>query len=71
MKKFKFGDLTTNYDAQRRPVKESDRRSGQYPYYGASGIIDFVDSYIFEGEYLLIAEDGENLRSRKNNYQTV
>jgi type I restriction enzyme S subunit len=36
-----------------------------YPYYGASGIIDYIDDYIFDGKYLLIAEDGENLNSRK------
>ncbi|MCC9075536.1 restriction endonuclease subunit S [Litorilinea aerophila] len=48
----------------RIPVKKADRRPGPYPYYGASGIVDYVDSYIFDGEYLLLAEDGENLRSR-------
>ncbi len=60
-----FGELTENFDALRVPVKESDRRPGPYPYYGATGIVDWVDSYIFEGGYLLIAEDGENLKSRK------
>lgn len=49
----------------RVPVKESDRRPGPYPYYGASGIVDYVDGYLFDGEYLLVAEDGENLRTRK------
>jgi type I restriction enzyme S subunit len=37
---------------------------GEYPYYGASGVIDYVDDYLFEGEYLLVAEDGANLLSR-------
>jgi len=60
-----FGDLTENFDAVRVPVRESDRRSGPYPYYGASGIVDYVDSYLFAGEYLLVAEDGENLRTRQ------
>jgi len=60
-----FGDLTENFDSHRVPVKESNRESGPYPYYGASGIVDYVSDYIFEGEYLLIAEDGENLRSRR------
>jgi type I restriction enzyme S subunit len=45
-------------------VKEADRRVGPYPYYGASGIVDHVDGFLFDGEYLLIAEDGENLRTR-------
>ncbi len=57
-------DLTDNFDGIRVPVKEADRRPGPYPYYGASGVVDHVDSYLFDGEYLLIAEDGENLRTR-------
>jgi len=59
-----IGDLTENLDSIRVPVKEADRRTGAYPYYGASGIVDYVDGYLFDGEYLLIAEDGENLRTR-------
>lgn len=59
-----LGEITTNYDALRIPVKQADRRPGPFPYYGASGIVDYVDSFIFDGEYLLIAEDGENLRTR-------
>lgn len=61
----KIGDLTINLDTKRKPVKESERRPGPFPYYGASGIVDYVDSFIFEGEHLLIAEDGENLRTRQ------
>jgi type I restriction enzyme, S subunit len=59
-----LGELTDNFDGIRVPVKESDRRPGPYPYYGASGIVDYVDGFLFDGEYLLIAEDGENLRTR-------
>jgi len=61
----KLGDLTVNLDTKRKPVKEADRKSGPYPYYGASGIVDYVNGYIFNGEHLLIAEDGENLRTRQ------
>jgi type I restriction enzyme S subunit len=61
----KLGDLTINLDTKRKPVKEADRKPGPYPYYGASGIVDYVDGYIFDGEHLLIAEDGENLRTRQ------
>lgn len=61
----KLGDLTVNLDTKRKPVKEADRKSGPYPYYGASGVVDYVDGYIFDGEHLLIAEDGENLRTRQ------
>lgn len=55
-----------NHDKSRIPVKSADRKemSGIYPYYGASGIIDYVDNYLFDGEYLLIGEDGANLLSR-------
>jgi type I restriction enzyme S subunit len=56
-------DLTESFDHKRKPVKEADRRHGPYAYYGASGIVDRVDSYLFDGEYLLVAEDGENLRT--------
>jgi len=59
-----LGELTLNLDTRRKPVKETDRRAGPYPYYGASGIVDHVEGYLFEGEHLLIAEDGENLRTR-------
>ena len=59
-----LGELTDNFDAVRVPVKQADRQPGTYPYYGASGVVDRVDDYLFDGEYLLIAEDGENLRTR-------
>jgi type I restriction enzyme, S subunit len=58
--------ITENHDGRRVPLKSADRdmRPGQYPYYGASGVIDDIDDYLFDGEYLLIAEDGANLLSR-------
>jgi type I restriction enzyme S subunit len=58
--------MTENFDGQRVPVKAENRakRQGQYPYYGASGIIDSVDDYLFDGRFLLLAEDGANLLSR-------
>jgi type I restriction enzyme S subunit len=59
-----LGEVTDNFDSSRVPVNEPDRRPGPYPYYGASGVVDHVDGYLFDGEYLLIAEDGENLRTR-------
>ena len=60
------GQITESHDGRRVPLKVSDRdlRSGPYPYYGASGIIDDIDHFLFDGEYLLIAEDGANLLSR-------
>ena len=59
-----LGELTDNFDAIRIPIKETDRGVGPYPYYGASGVVAHVDGFLFDGEYLLIAEDGENLRTR-------
>ncbi|MCK9395188.1 MAG: restriction endonuclease subunit S [Methylobacter sp.] len=60
-----LSELTINHDTKRKPVKGPDRKPGPYPYYGASGIVDYVDGYLFDGDYLLIAEDGENLRTRQ------
>ena len=60
-----LGSCIEVFDSCRRPVTKKDRVLGPYPYYGASGIVDYVDSYIFEGIHVLVAEDGENLRSRK------
>ncbi len=62
---FPLGDLTINFDGKRRPVKESERKPGPYPYYGASGVVDHVDGYLFDGSYLLVGEDGENMRTRQ------
>ena len=62
----KLGDVIEIYDYKRVPLSSKQRkeRPGSYPYYGASGIIDYIDDYIFDGRYLLVAEDGENLNSR-------
>lgn len=62
----RFGDLAENKDGRRRPVKSSDResRKGPYPYYGASGIIDSIDDFLYDERNLLVAEDGANLISR-------
>ncbi|WP_437924177.1 restriction endonuclease subunit S [Sorangium sp. So ce291] len=61
-----FGALVDNHDGRRVPVSSTAReaRRGPYPYYGASGVIDSIDGYLFDGDYLLIAEDGANLLSR-------
>ena len=61
-----LGDLTINFDGKRRPVKESERKPGPYPYYGASGVVDYVNGYLFDGSYLLVGEDGENMRTRQS-----
>ncbi len=60
----KLGELAKIRDKDRKPIKKEARLSGPYPYYGASGIVDYVNDYIFDGDYLLISEDGANLLSR-------
>lgn len=59
-----INQISENCDNQRKPVTSGNRVSGEYPYYGASGIVDYVDDYIFDGDYLLISEDGANLLAR-------
>ena len=54
----KLGEVCEILDSQRKPVTKKDRRAGCYPYYGATGIQDYVDSYIFDGRYLCVGEDG-------------
>ncbi|MDR9408831.1 MAG: restriction endonuclease subunit S [Balneolaceae bacterium] len=62
----RLGDCSFNLDAKRVPLSRADRenKQGEYPYYGASGIIDHIDDYIFEDDLLLIGEDGANLINR-------
>jgi len=59
-----LGEVSENLDSKRKPVTKSDRKNGPYPYYGASGIVDYVDDFIFNEDLLLISEDGANLISR-------
>ena len=56
--------IATNRDSKRKPVTKDARTSGEIPYYGASGIVDYVQDYIFDGDYLLVSEDGANLLAR-------
>lgn len=55
----KLGDgLVEILDSMRKPVSRINRNKGDYPYYGATGIVDYVDDFIFDGRYVLIGEDG-------------
>ena len=56
--------ISTNLDNRRVPITKNVRSSGEYPYYGASGIVDYVADYIFDGDALLVSEDGANLLAR-------
>ncbi len=62
----RFSDVLINRDAERVPISSEDRsrRKGEFDYYGASGVIDKIDSYIFDEPLLLIGEDGANLVNR-------
>ncbi|MEU4246938.1 restriction endonuclease subunit S [Amycolatopsis sp. NPDC026612] len=57
-------EVSVDLDSHRRPVTKSARVSGKIPYYGASGIVDYVSDFIFDGKYLLVSEDGANLLAR-------
>ncbi|MCB1850769.1 MAG: N-6 DNA methylase [Gammaproteobacteria bacterium] len=59
-----LGEVAENLDSKRVPITKGDRKEGPYPYYGASGIVDHVDGYIFDEDLLLISEDGANLLAR-------
>lgn len=59
-----LGDLARNLDSRRKPVTKDARTPGKIPYYGASGVVDHVSDYIFDGDYLLVSEDGANLLAR-------
>lgn len=56
--------ISTNLDSKRVPITKNVRSNGEYPYYGASGIVDYVADYIFDGDALLVSEDGANLLAR-------
>ena len=59
-----LNQISTNLDNRRVPITKSVRVGGEYPYYGASGIVDYVSDYIFDEDTLLISEDGANLIAR-------
>jgi len=61
-----LGKLAANLDSRRRPVTKAAREPGSIPYYGASGIVDYVSDFIFDGDFLLVSEDGANLLARSS-----
>ena len=61
----KLGEVAEIHDSLRKPVTKKDRRPGPYPYYGATGIQDYVDEYIFDGRYVLVGEDGAKWSSNE------
>ena len=73
LREYCFDEVSVNYDKKRVPLSgaQREKRKGDYRYYGAQGVIDYIDDYIFNGNFLLIAEDGENLKSKKQNIAQV
>ena len=64
----KLADVVSFLDNKRIPIESDERsmRKGIYPYYGASGIIDYINDYIFDGEFILLGEDGANIIDRSS-----
>ncbi len=60
----KLEDVVEFLDTMRKPLEGAKRVPGPYPYYGASGIVDYVEDYIFDEELVLLSEDGANITDR-------
>jgi len=60
----KLVEVCENLDSRRIPITKNKRISGDIPYYGASGIVDYVADFIFDEDLLLVSEDGANLLAR-------
>lgn len=54
----RLSDICEVLDSKRKPISQKDRIAGQYPYYGATGIVDYVNDYLFNEDLILIGEDG-------------
>lgn len=61
----RLGEVCENLDKKRKPITKNKRTSGEIPYYGASGIVDYVKGHLFDEDLLLVSEDGANLVARK------
>ena len=57
-------EIAQNLDRARVPITKKDRKPGDVPYYGASGVVDYVADYLFDEDLLLVSEDGANLLAR-------
>ena len=63
-----IGNVTQNYDSKRIPLSQNERNTmkGDVPYYGATGVMDYVNRHIFDGHFVLIAEDGSVMDAKGN-----
>lgn len=59
----KLGEVVDILDNLRKPITKKDRIEGKYPYYGATGVLSYVDNYIFSEKLILIGEDGAKWQS--------
>lgn len=57
-KRQQLGELCDILDSQRKPITKRDRIAGQFPYYGAPGVVDYVNDFIFDEPLVLVGEDG-------------
>jgi len=71
MKFLALGEIVEILDSKRRPISKKDRKQGPYPYYGATGIVDYIDGYIFDEELVLVGEDGAKWKSMDNTAFTI
>lgn len=62
----KLEDVVEFLDGKRKPIEAGEREAGIYPYYGASGIVDYVKDYIFDEDLILLSEDGANIIDRNS-----
>lgn len=63
---YKLEDICNINDRLRKPISAKDRVAGEYPYYGANGVQDYVEGYIFNGNYILVGEDGSVITENGN-----
>jgi len=62
-KREQLGELCEILDSQRKPITKRDRTAGKFPYYGATGIVDYVNNFIFDEPLVLVGEDGAKWES--------
>ncbi len=65
-KREQLGELCEILDSRRKPITKRDRTTGGYPYYGATGIVDYVNDFIFDEPLVLVGEDGAKWESGEN-----
>ena len=65
-----LGDIIVNFDSKRKPLSSRQRAEmqGEYRYFGATSVMDYVNDYLFDGKYLLLAEDGSVMKKNGTPY---